>query len=369
MDALVLGQDGRIEAVGTWRDLRGRVCCDVTDARDLTLAPGLVNAHTHLQLSHLDQGLTLGQGFVPWVRSLAPRLRDPLLDESLETALAQVLNCGTAFVADITSRQCGRVARAMVDAGLDFWLLLEAFGFEKNAGTGVLEECLGQLPGQIRPRVAAAGHAPYSTSPDVLRAAKQWSTEHGMPFSIHLAEPEGEAELLRTGSGELAEFYARAGILPPNFQPPGLSAVSYADSLGLLDSRTLAVHCVHVDKQDIGLLQERKANVCLCPRSNARMAVGRAPWEALLDSGVNVCLGTDGLTSNADLNLWNELRFVRDGCASPVDLIRALSLVTVNPARALGVEHAYGTTVPGRRAVFSILPADMAAWSQGQAGA
>jgi cytosine/adenosine deaminase-related metal-dependent hydrolase len=361
-DALILGDHGQVVAVGPWRELRGRIRSELADFSGFALAPGLVNAHCHLELSHLGHGLTLGEGFLPWVRSLVPHLREPLSPEAIQTALAQLLDCGTAFVADITGRNCAAVAAALDSVGLGYWQLMEVFGFSSQSYAGPAVTCGQPLSDSALRHAATAGHAPYSTHPDILRQAKQWSTAHGRPFSIHLAEPEGEAELLNSGSGALAEFYRRAGILPRDFQPPVLSSVAYADSLGLLDASTLAVHCVHVNDIDIELLHERAATVCLCPRSNARMSVGRAPWEALCAAGVNICLGTDGLTSNADLDLWNELRFFREGLLDSLDLAKALALITCNPACALGIAEEYGSIVPGRRAVFSVLPEDVAAW-------
>lgn len=364
-DALILGAQGRVEAAGSWRELRGRIRSEVTDLRGVALAPGLVNAHCHLELSHLGRGLTLGEGFLPWVRSLVPHLREPLRPEVLRMALDQLLDCGTAFVADITGRNCGAVAAALDSSGLGYWQFMEAFGFANQAYAGPAASCDRPLPDSVLGHAAGAGHAPYSTHPDLLRQAKQWSKAHGRPFSIHLAEPEGEAELLKSGSGALAEFYRGAGILPHDFQPPGLSSVAYADSLGLLDASTVAVHCVHADGEDIRLLRKREATVCLCPRSNARMAVGRAPWEALRAAGVNTCLGTDGLTSNADLDLWNELRFYREELSDSLALAQGLALVTINPARALGVAEEYGSIAPGRCAAFSIIPEGVASWPAG----
>lgn len=364
-DALILGDHGRVEAAGPWRELRGRIRSEVTDFSGAALAPGLVNAHCHLELSHLGQGLALGQGFLPWVRSLVPYLREPPRPEALRMALKQLLDCGTAFVADITGRNHEAVAAALDSSGLGYWQFMEAFGFANQVYAGPVAYGDRSLPAEVPIHAAAAGHAPYSTHPDILRQAKRWSKAHGRPFSIHLAEPEGEPELLKSGSGALAEFYRDSGILPRDFEPPGLSSVAYADSLGLLDGSTLAVHCVHADDEDIRILQKSGATVCLCPRSNERMAVGRAPWEALRAAGVNVCLGTDGLTSNVDLDLWNELRFYRERLADSLNLAQALALITINPARALGVSKDYGGIAPGRCAAFCIIPEDVATWTAG----
>jgi cytosine/adenosine deaminase-related metal-dependent hydrolase len=187
-----------------------------------------------------------------------------------------------------------------------------------------------------------------------LQAAKCWDHERQRPFALHLAEHPGETELLKSGSGRLADFFRASGILPDDFQPPGLSPVTYAERLGLLDAETLAVHCVHLDERDIGILARRRVNVCLCPRSNAFIDVGRAPAGKLLRAGINLCLGTDSLTSNSDLNLWKELEFflARNPC-SPMETLR---MITVNPARALKIDHDYGTLESGKKACWSIVP-------------
>lgn len=139
----------------------------------------------------------------------------------------------------------------------------------------------------------------------------------------------------------------------------GASPVEYADSLGLLDSNTLAVHCVRVSNSDISTLAAKQVNICLCPRSNEYIGEGRAPWEKILNSGINTCLGTDSIASNHDLDMWNELEFLLKNIKISLSAHDALALVTSSSARALNVDESYGSLEKGKRAVFATVPAHL----------
>lgn len=331
----------------------------VSDLGEATLVPGLLNLHSHLELSHVKGQAPQGQGFLQWVLWL---IRQPLhaLDfESLGVAALQMRRTGTVFVADVTGRNAGMAARALAQSGVEAFHLLEFFGFAPvRDGAMNWPNVLDQLPkGLETENMAAAGHALYSTSPETLRLAKAWDEARGKTFSIHLAEHEGEVELLATGKGAFADLL-RSSVIPKDYAPSGLSPVEEADALGLLNEKTLAVHCVKLDARDIAILAARHTNVCLCPRSNAYIGVGQAPWKALKEAGINLCLGTDSLASNFDLNLWNEVRFLLERDAG-FSLSDCLSAMTVNAAKAMGKAGALGVLAPGAAGGFAILPPDL----------
>jgi cytosine/adenosine deaminase-related metal-dependent hydrolase len=202
-------------------------------------------------------------------------------------------------------------------------------------------------------------HSLYSTDPDLLQTLKNWCLSRALPFSLHLAEVPGENELFRNGSGEFAEFLRVRRILPRGFVPPGLSAVGFAHELGLLDDRTLAVHCVQLVEDDVKILAESKACVCLCPRSNRWIGVGDAPATDLYEAGVRLCLGTDSLASAPSLDLWEELRALRELMPALYSPAEFLPFLTCNPARILGIEDDYGSLEVGKRAVWAVLPPDL----------
>ena len=349
----------RIKAVGSYRSLEKESSQKVLDLGAVTIAPGLINAHTHLEISHLA-GMTVGgQGFVTWLKSLVPHLNTPPDDEALDNALKEMRSSGTVFAADMADRHAGRLTTFLKRDNFAHWLMVQHFGFAAPSNDSTLPPTMAE---SLNPELAnsenfcRAGHAFYSTDAVTLQAAKSWSRKQQRPFALHLAESSGESELLINGRGELADFFRAADILPPDFRAPGSSPVAYADKLHLLDEMTLAIHCVEIDQSDIDTLTRRRVNICLCPRSNAFIGVGRAPWEKLHKNGVNLCLGTDSLTSNHDLNLWHELEFLLTDAKTTMDLETGLKMLTRNPAQALSIDSDYGTLEPGKRAVWSIVP-------------
>ncbi len=357
-DGVILARDGVIMEVTTYKAFQRRPnlasSTKLTDLGPVTLAPGLVNGHSHLELSHLKDKTLLGRGFVPWVRSLVRETRKDHQEEDRAEALAKAvkdLNAyGTAHVGDISSRIPALVAAAMHESNLGLTLFLELFGYEPLNPSALLCQA------EERESCALAGHALYSTSAEAMVMAKRWSDAARKPFSIHLAEHPDEEEFLRTGQGPLGDFL-RERILPPGWKAPGRRPVREAQRLGLLGPGTLAVHCVHCDAKDRALLAQSGSAVCLCPRSNAAIAVGEAPAAALAQSGVLLGLGTDSLASNSDLNIWEEVRFLLQKNILPPNAL--LRMATSNGAHALGRFGQAGTLASGARFCYSVLPDDL----------
>lgn len=346
-DGGILVQDGRIAALGPWERLRGQGFA--ADLGAVTVVPGLINAHTHLGLSHLAGRIPAGLGFSAWADRLFACLRDTGDKTALDAALQEASRSGTCFVADLVGRDSTRIRQALEAQSLGGHLFQEFSG------------CPGEkefAPRSLSEPWSPAVHALYSTGADYARSIKFWCRAHGLPFSLHLAEAPGENELLMTGRGEFAEFLRSRRILPKGFVAPGMDAVAFARDVGLLDQATLAVHCVQIGQTGVELLAESGATVCLCPRSNDWIGVGNAPVAMLCEAGVPLCLGTDSLASNVDMDLWAELRAVRRLMRDQMNLGDLLALVTVNPAKVLGIAAQYGSLEVGKRAVWAVLPED-----------
>ena len=356
-------RNGRVEAVGPFEALRRGHAWPVTDLGDATMCPGPINCHCHLELSHLRGKVAGGQGFAAWVREMLALPGEDSPDGTMEGAMREAARgmaaSGTAFVADVTGRRPGLSARALEAAGLGFWLCVEFIGHHLSGPPEDWPCDLDGAPPNAVPmdRVAASGHALYSTSPGALTRARQWSMSHGRPFSLHLAEHEDEEAVLCRGEGVFADMLSRR-ILPHDWKPPGMRPVAYADALGLLGPGTLAVHGVRADPDEVRLIASRGVALCLCPRSNAYIGVGQAPWDDYRKAGVLLCVGTDSLASNHDLDLWNEARALLDAGAAPLDEI--LGWMTLGGARALGTEKDHGTLEPGRIARYTVVPDDLA---------
>ena len=344
---------GSILAIGPYSLAKDDFPAPIQDLGEQTMIPGLLNAHTHLELSHLRGLTTPGEGFAPWVQSLLKLPVQKLEPDLIHQAIQEMVALGVAGIGDISGQNPRRMHEIHTELPIPTRLFVEFLGFSSSS--------VVSWPVDTHPRDAfltAAGHALYSTHPDLLHKVKSWTARYNRPFSMHLAEHEGELELLATGQGDFADFL-RGKLLPDSYRPPGLSPVAYADRMGLLDHKTLAVHCVHLSRRDIHTLRDKMVHVCLCPRSNAYIQCGRPPAEDLHRTGVNLCLGTDGLSSNHDLNLWNEARYLAHMWQGNLSLTELISLITINPARALNLEQTTGSLQPGKLARFSLVPREL----------
>lgn len=365
-DAAIV-HDGRfIVQIGPWKDIcrtfdrslsaheqpeHGASAGTVHDLGNVTLCPGVFNAHTHLDLSHMLGKTVRGQGFTSWVKSLLAN-RAALDQTETKEHCRRIQKDGTAFVADISSSNASELAGILDDSGLFFAVFQEMILFAEPTDA---TECIpdGTFQNGV---LSCSGHAPYSTRPDLLQRAKRTCSERGLPFSLHLAEHDDETRMLMGEANDYFDLLQQARIPMNGFTPPRTSSVQYAHDLGLLDADTLAVHCVTVGDADIAMLCDTGTNVCLCPRSNEYIDVGRAPWEKFLAAGVNICLGTDGLCSNDDLNVWNELAWIKERIQCPLSLEDGLAMLTRNPAQAFHMKHRLGTLEPGKAARWAVVP-------------
>lgn len=360
-DAAVLLAGGRIATVGPRRSVLAGFSGPVDDLGDVVVMPGLVNAHVHLELAHLTGLSPRGLGFAAWAAWLGGCRHLPLTPAHLEAAIGAMTASGTAAVIDIATHQGAHTARALRHAGLGGLVCHEYFGF-RPPPPGDLPPALAALDAadaaDAALRLTVSGHALYSTSPDNLRRAKAICRRRGTPYCLHLAETQAELELLAAGTGPLAELLG-AGVLPKGYRPPGRPPVAQAQALELLGPDTLAVHAVWLDSDERARLAASGAAVCLCPRSNAHIGVGRADAAALHAAGIPLCLGTDSPASNDDLDLWNEVRaLVAEQPALPPQAV--LPALTVTPARLLGREGELGRLVPGALGALSVIPDDLA---------
>jgi cytosine/adenosine deaminase-related metal-dependent hydrolase len=361
-NAVLIVRDGMVEEVRPWSAGAMPAGALVRDLGPVCLAPACVNAHTHLELSHLAERTRWGKGFTAWLQSLIPLLREAPDPEAAENACAQMAGTGTLYAGNITGSLPGGMLLADAacrEAGLAVSHFCEWFGFGAPFADGERPwppRCRQALEDDpfLAARCAPGGHALYSTGPDILRAAKQDCARMGRIFSFHLAESPEETQLLTTGDGPLRQCYDSV-VLPADWQAPGLRPLAYAFKLGLLDAGTLAVHGTQLDAQEVEVLAASGAALCLCPRSNRNLGLGVPPVRDLLESGCLLCLGTDGLTSNRDLDVRQEAVWLREHLDVPPEAL--VRLMTINGAEALNMlQSGAGRLEPGSPADFCVLP-------------
>ncbi len=360
--------NGRIVAAGRRRDVleAAQVAPEVRDLGDVALVPGLVNAHTHLELSWLGEDPPAGSGYAGWVTDLLDKRErlDPAAARSAaERAIATIEARGTVAVGDVANDVW--IAPILARSSLRAILFHEIYGFRSTDAERLLDEAAVRLDtieqdpdvraARGRIQVALTPHAAHTTSHALLRALAGRSAAAQEPLSIHVAESEAETELLQHGTGPLADLLRRRGAWEEGWSAPGRSPVDYLDRAGILGPRTLAVHCVHIGNPDLSRLQSRGVTVVTCPRSNTRLGVGKAPVPKLLAAGIPVAIGTDSLASTPDLDLLAEIAALRaehPGLA-PAAVLR---MATINGAGALGLSRDLGTIEPGKLAAFLAVP-------------
>ncbi len=365
-DGWVAVDRGRIAALGR------RAANDATpgiELGDVVLMPGLVNAHTHLELSYLRDRIAPASSFTAWVRQILyerrrrmqQSLRDPAVMAAIDRAIDESVRCGTAVVGEITNSlfiTFEKLANSPL-AGVVFWELL-GFNMKDPETDGPLLDFdpivehaiadLGELPASERLRPSLAAHAPYSVAPLFFRAIRKAVSK--MPFvpcSVHLAENVEEVELITTGGGPWKTIMQEIGAWNPAWTAPGVSPVQYLDDMGFIDNRLLAVHGVQMSAEDLETLRQRGATLVTCPRSNGYTGAGLPPITEFYESGVRVAIGTDSLASSPDLNVFAEVATLH-ALAPAVPPASLLASATIEGARALGFDADYGTLEPGKLA-------------------
>jgi cytosine/adenosine deaminase-related metal-dependent hydrolase len=337
-------EDGRIEAVGTVEELG-----EGTRYPDAVIAPGFVNAHSHLEYA-VYGGFGDGLGdFAEWIALHIQRKARIGWDEFVDIArlgAAECLASGITTVGDCSFS--GATAVAAAELGLRATVYIEVFGSDPAAGVErfarIRDRTEASFSDRVRPGVSP--HAPYSVSIELYEAC----AELGVPIATHISESASEVTYLLTGKGAWSDY---EDLL---VDPPGRTGTRLLAERDLLGPNLVAAHCVVVDDEEIDLLASTGTGVAHCPRSNGALGCGVAPLAELREAGTRVGVGTDSPASAPSFDFFEELRTVvlsarararRPDVLTPSE---ALELGTLGSARALGLEAEVGSLVPGKRA-------------------
>jgi 5-methylthioadenosine/S-adenosylhomocysteine deaminase len=289
---LVSGQDilieeGRIAQMG--RGLKDESGDEPISGHGKLAIPGLINCHTHLAMTLL-RGYADDMELMPWLQEkiwpLEARLTEEDIRWGVKLGCLEQIRHGITCYSDMYYHP-DVTAEATREMGLRAFI------------SGVVFDMKPELLAQVEPFIrrwkgdplitpAVGPHAAYTCSEETLLKAKEIADRHNCMIHIHLSETRSEVD----------------GFLLSK----GMSPVEYLDSLGLLGPRLSAVHCVWLSEEDCFLLAERGANAVTCPVSNLKLTSGIAPLNTMLKAGVNICLGTDGASSNNNLNLFQEMK-------------------------------------------------------------
>ncbi|MFN0098341.1 MAG: amidohydrolase family protein [Gemmatimonadaceae bacterium] len=356
-DGTVVTEDDRIVWVGPRADApRGGTDDDLGDA---ILAPGLVNAHTHLDLTML-RGALEDLAFADWVGTLVRIKREmlsaPDLTDAALLGVAEGLSAGITTFADTADNDAPfRAMRALGVRGIAY---REVFGpdpAQRDASLAALDVAVRAMRAHATPlvRVGVSPHAPYSVSDPLFAAVAAYASEHDLPVAVHIAESDAEDQLVKNGSGPFAERLRARGIA---VGARGATALTLLDRAGLLRAGTLLIHCVRVSTAQTVQIAQAGCGVAHCPVSNAKLGHGVAPLLDLFAAHVRVGLGSDSMASNNTMDLLAEARLAslqqraRSQRADVLPAAAALRLATLGSAEALRLEHVIGSLEVGKQA-------------------
>ena len=342
-DATLCVKDGRIAYIGGAEGAPQDFAPERTiDAKGNLLMPGFVNAHTHLPMT-LFRGYANDLNLQDWLFGNIIPLEDKLTAEDVYlgamVGAAEMLLSGTTCFLDMYDF-ADTIAAAVEKSGLRAVLCQGMAGDGGNMqkiakAKEICQRFQGAAGGRITTMISP--HAEYTCSEEFLLACQDAAQELGVGIHVHASET----------AKEVRECMERHN---------GLSPIRYFDKLGLITDKTVLAHCVAIDSGDLETLAARGAHVAHNPGSNMKLASGFAPVPALLRGGVNVALGTDGASSNNNLDMWEEMALCAlmhkgfSGDPKAIPAKKALRMATIDGARALGLEDETGSLEVGKKA-------------------
>lgn len=340
----------KIHRVGTFDEIKALTNIDkIIDLGNAVILPGLINIHTHLDLTNLHNRIKPTNNFTHWVfQIIGARIRWKEEDyiSSIEKGIELCVESGTTTVADIANTEYS--FSVLKKSPLRKVVYKEVIDLNPDHAKDVLKKTQTELSTTIPDNLVTAGlspHAPYSVSKELYQAIAQFAYETGTPVCTHIAETQDEIEFLAKGTGSLPAFLKQIRAIPDNWQPPGLTPIQYLSETGILGNRPLLIHCNYVTDEEISLIKSSGASVAFCPRSHHFFGHTNHPVQRLLDAGINVGLGTDSLASNDSLSILDEMKYLSLNNSIPPNIL--LTMATINGAKALGLESKTGQIEAG----------------------
>jgi cytosine/adenosine deaminase-related metal-dependent hydrolase len=354
-DGALLVRNGRIAGIGTLADVgRENPDADVRYFPHYTMIPGAVNTHAHLGFRRNDA--PEGGTFSGWLARLIERLpeKEAWTAQAARDSAREAIEAGTTYMAE--SSPYGECLPQLAESGLAGTVYAEFFPHELGTPEEAVEFIVNKvrklregLPERVDAQVSV--HSPYTVDPESSRLAARRTRAEGGRLAIHLSESPEEVEFVRDGTGGLTDIFGSI-----DWGGAGLSPVRYAECIELLAPQTVAAHlATGVSEEDIEILARTGVAAAHCPRSNEFLRCGVSPVPRMMERGVRVGMGTDGLWSSPSMNLFEEtlvaVKLHGMGGAT------GLRLATLEGARALGIEAGTGSLEVGKWADLALVEA------------
>ena len=287
----------------------------VDDFGEAVILPGLINTHTHLELTAMRGYLENEErDFFAWLRKLTRARLELMTPDDIQVSATwgacEAVRAGITCVGDASDSALMSM-RALQKVGMRGVVYQESFGPDARLAAENFEKLKVKLQ-ELRAvesglvRAGVSPHAPYTVCGPQLEMIADLAKSENLPVMMHAAESEAEELFLREGCGVFAEGLARRSI---EWKAPGTSTIQYLKQTGILHTFPVLAHCIRVDDEDIETLRNNHTKVAHCPKSNAKLGHGRAPLGKFLEAGVIVGLGSDSVASNNTCDILEEARF------------------------------------------------------------
>lgn len=331
-------------------------CEDGEEVMKGALVPGFVNAHCHLELSHLHKKFRKGTGmtgFIDQINALRDWASDDVKTGLVHEWMDKLWKDGVSAIADISNDASSFPVKQ--SSPIYTRTFLEVFGTEPEDCEGVMESvrALNETSEEYGIDAAPTPHSCYTMSPQLLSASSAAGLESGY-LSYHSQESQEEEDLLISGTGAMAENRRKAGMSTPPVT--GESSLKYfIDRLSDVKpaphkEHILLVHNVTLKQDDINAAKKAFENVywAICPLSNLFIHEALPPVRLMRENDLKICLGTDSLSSNDDLDMMAELRCLHENFPD-VPMAELFRWASRNGAEFLGKENELGSFAEGRR--------------------
>ena len=386
-DGAVAVDNSRIVDVGSRREIVSRFSdVRVIDFGAAAILPGFVNTHSHLELTVMRGFLEREESdFFAWLRKLTVARMAMTAEDLFVSATCGAIEAARAGVTCLgdASSSSTQAMKALFEVGLRGIVYQETFGLDPKLAAEQVAKLREQV-GKMREmesdllRAGVSPHAPYTVSAPQLELIARLAIDEKIPLMMHAAESLAEELFMREGLGPFADGLRERGI---EWQAPGISTIEYLDRHGILQTKPLLAHCINVDGKDLELIKHAGSGIAHCPKSNAKLGHGRAPFAEFVAQGLNVGLGSDSVASNNTCDILEEARFaillarldrgssphVRkdsglsdnsetirafrdDRATAPVTAEQSLFAATLGGARALGLDSQIGALAGGMQA-------------------
>ncbi|HUJ70842.1 MAG TPA: amidohydrolase family protein [Verrucomicrobiae bacterium] len=360
-DGAVAIEGDTIVAVGKSAEIRAAHSGEVRDLGERVLAPGLINAHCHLDYTRLRGEVEYRGSFTEWILQLvaAKQLHpDKEYVGGIQRGIEWLTRSGTTTIVNIESFPA--LIDQVVPTKLRVWWCLELMDFNRSeeakaAATGALEFIATHSV--ARGGFGFSPHAPYTASGELYRLCAQYAYGRNIPLTTHLAESEEEDEMIRRGTGHMYDYFTLAGRDMSDCKRAGPTQLM--SEYGVLGPHCIAAHVNYLTPVEVALLKQSGTHVVHCPKTHRFFNRGMPPLTIWKAQGINVCLGTDSMASNDNLSMLDEMQTL--GQMFPhMSAEELLEFATVNAAKALNQGEKLGKIAGGAWADLIAVPLEIA---------